>query len=451
MKNFSPEQVVSRVNWIRLNAHGPYSMGVWKGENGIKVGDQESMAGRAEAMLAALRKSILEKFSLEQIKKLSIIDIGCNDGWLLHNLSDLPFLAMTGVEPREKNMIKGCVVREELRLTNSIEFIVGTIESVKHRKFDIVVNTGVLYHVANINQFISSLYEICSQFLFLESRTLNTDFINKKLIKQTELVDLPYKLGDTSIGMSTHKFETGYSDGSSFVETVVSLPTPEAIIMYLENAGFAKIKVELTPKKFRAKLLRKDRPLDGVCISAEVAAHESNSPQISKKQIALDQARHLEEIYESVLMPEKCLRLVEAQFESGFTFSIRNTLLKYWLNPKYFQVAVFERLLIKFFNLSPEQAMIFKDLKFNVRDKVRLERIKIAFAGGQLQYCQEMIDVLTATPNADWRSTYRAFHHGVKLASARVDKVEVVKYIDLLKSCNPNWPLFKDFEKSTMV
>ena len=120
MKNGGPERKHSEVNWKRLNANGPYSMGVWRGENGVEVGDQESMAGRAEAMLAAVRKSILERFSLDQIKTLSIVDIGCNDGWLLHNLSDLPFLKMTGVEPRVKNVRKGLVVRDELKLTNSI-------------------------------------------------------------------------------------------------------------------------------------------------------------------------------------------------------------------------------------------------------------------------------------------------------------------------------------------
>ena len=451
MKNGGLEQKHSDVNWKRLNANGPYSMGVWRGENGVEVGDQESMAGRAEAVLAALRKSILARFSLEQIKTLSIVDIGCNDGWLLHNLSDLPFLTMTGVEPRVKNVRKGLVVRDELKLTNSIEFIVGTIESVKHRKFDIVLNTGVLYHVANISEFICSLYEICGQFLFLESRTLNTNLLNKKLISQSELVDLPYKIGNRSIGMSTHKFETGYSDGSSFSETVVSLPTPEAIIMYLENAGFSKIQVELEPSIFRAKLFRKDRPLDGVCISAEVIFHASDSPKISKKQLAINQARHVEEIYECVLIPEKYLRLIEAQLASGLRFSIRSILLKYWLNPKYFKIRVFERLLIKSFDLSREQAMIFKDIKFNPKDKIRLERIKCAFADGRLDHCQEMIDALTTTPNADWRSSYRAFYLGAKLASARSDKVELAKYIELLNSCNPNWPLRSDFFESAIV
>ena len=38
---------------------------------------------------------------------MSIIDVGCYDGWILHQLSNLPFNQMVGIEPREKNIIKG--------------------------------------------------------------------------------------------------------------------------------------------------------------------------------------------------------------------------------------------------------------------------------------------------------------------------------------------------------
>ena len=38
---------------------------------------------------------------------MSIADIGCYDGWILHELSDLPFKRMVGIEPRQKNIDKG--------------------------------------------------------------------------------------------------------------------------------------------------------------------------------------------------------------------------------------------------------------------------------------------------------------------------------------------------------
>jgi hypothetical protein len=94
----------SSINWKKLNSYGPYSMGVWTNSEGTKVGNQESMDGRAEVMLRKLRSELLSTFSVDQISNMSIVDIGCHDGWLLQNLSDIPFKSMTGVEPREKNV-----------------------------------------------------------------------------------------------------------------------------------------------------------------------------------------------------------------------------------------------------------------------------------------------------------------------------------------------------------
>ena len=39
-------------------------------------------------ILNLLKKEIKNKFSLKEIKQMSILDIGCNDGWVLHQLSN---------------------------------------------------------------------------------------------------------------------------------------------------------------------------------------------------------------------------------------------------------------------------------------------------------------------------------------------------------------------------
>lgn len=46
------------MNWKLLNVHGPFSMGVWKSSENVAVGDQESMAGRAEIQLDVIRNLI---------------------------------------------------------------------------------------------------------------------------------------------------------------------------------------------------------------------------------------------------------------------------------------------------------------------------------------------------------------------------------------------------------
>ena len=111
-----------------LNANGPYSMAVWKSGE-VSVGNEEGFTGRSAYFVKKTRKSILKNFSVEELKEMSILDIGCNDGWVLHQLSDLPFKKMVGVEPREKNIQKGRVVREILKLENNADYRIGDIES----------------------------------------------------------------------------------------------------------------------------------------------------------------------------------------------------------------------------------------------------------------------------------------------------------------------------------
>src|SRR4030067_273528 len=121
-----------------LNAHGPYSMAVWRSGD-VSIGNEEGLKGRSAYFVKLIREAILKNFTLDELKGFSILDIGSNDGWVLHQLSDLPFARMVGVEPREKNIAKGRKVREILKLKNSVAFRVGDIESLGAEKFDIVI------------------------------------------------------------------------------------------------------------------------------------------------------------------------------------------------------------------------------------------------------------------------------------------------------------------------
>ena len=84
-----------------LNANGPYSMAIWRSGE-VCVGNEEGLAGRSEYFIKLIRKSIFKNYNLDEIKNLSILDIGCNDGWVLHQLSDLPFKKWLGLNKRKK-------------------------------------------------------------------------------------------------------------------------------------------------------------------------------------------------------------------------------------------------------------------------------------------------------------------------------------------------------------
>ena len=427
------------VNWKRLNINGPYSMGVWKSIENLSVGDQESMAGRAEIQLEVVRKFIVSNFSKYQIQKMTIVDIGCNDGWLLHHLSDLPFKKMTGVEPRAKNNKKRIVVREELKIKSNIEFINGDIAALKNRKFDIVLCTGVLYHVESIPSFLKDLKKISKSWVFIESRVINQYNVGTEIINQAELIDLPYKFGQATHGISVHKLESNYSDGSSHENIVVSLPSTEAIVMYLQTMGFEKIKIELSAKEYRDKLIRKDRQLDGVCISAKLNNNESFKNRINHLK---NNASALEDIYQNVTLPMNLLNLLIDIHTKGsvriFAPSINRLILK-WMNPSNFQNSKLQNKLVKKLKLSHDQSIIFKDIKFSPKNKIDFERAKISFGQNDFIHSMSLTNGILNSPNADWRSVYRSLYLQYRIGKLSRNHKLIRESRENLRLCNENY------------
>lgn len=414
-------------------------MGVWKSIENFSVGDQESMAGRAEIQLEAVRKFILSNFSKYQLQKMTIVDIGCNDGWLLHHLSDLPFKKMTGVEPRVKNIKKGILVRKELKIKNNIEFINGDITMLKNRKFDIVLCTGVLYHVESIPNFLRDLKKISKSWIFIESRVINQHNISTEIINQAELVDLPYKFGQATYGISIHKLESNYSDGSSHKNIVVSLPSTEAIVMYLQTMGFEKIKLELSATEFREKLIRKDRPLDGICISAKLKNIKSQKNSVNHLK---NNGSFLEDIYQNVTLPINLLDLLTDIYSKKrvriFTLSTSRLILK-WLNPSNFQDSKLQDKLINKLKLSNDQIVIFKDIKFSPQNKIDFERAKISFKQNDFIRSMFLTNGILNSPNGDWRSIYRSLYLQYRIGKLSKNHKLIRESREKLRICNENY------------
>ena len=141
------------------------------------------MTGRSLLMAKNLKKFLLESFSAEEIKTFNVINVGAHDGWLLNQISDLGFLSLVALELRREKIYRGKQIRAHFNIRDKVEFVEGTLEQVKDLKFDIVVCTGVLYHVTSIPDFLRDLSSITRRAIYLESRII--DFrLPKKIRKQ---------------------------------------------------------------------------------------------------------------------------------------------------------------------------------------------------------------------------------------------------------------------------
>lgn len=169
---------------------------------------------------------------------MSIADIGCYDGWIPHEVSDLPFRKMVGVEPRLKNIRKGELARKVFGIDTRVEFRVGGLENLEQclggEVFDIVVSTGLLHHVESPAEALRAMRPRCGRLLFLETIALDSRKIGDRARAGIEPRDVVYFGRAKTVGMSGNKLESSYYDGSATGLEVVSIPSFETIALSCE-------------------------------------------------------------------------------------------------------------------------------------------------------------------------------------------------------------------------
>jgi len=419
-----------------LNANGPYSMAIWNSGD-VSVGNEEGLAGRSEYFLNLIRESILSNYNIEEIKNFSILDIGCNDGWVLHQLSDLPFAKMVGIEPREKNIEKGRTVRDILKLNNTVDYRVGDIESLDGELFDIVICAGVLYHVESIPLALRKVRESCKRMLFVESRCISSNYITQELKDEIELRDLVYQFEDQICGVTAQKYESAYYDGSTAHNTIVNLPTTESLVMNLRILGFDNIDIVADADTYRRDVWQDKRPLGGVCISATLS-QEENTLNSNEEDWIMEYEKGLqrEVLPRSLLEPlYKIFCLQENGVElSGHVKSI-HTYLTSNDNP------LLSELLLPAENKGKYALEIVKNWKYKPSDKIALEYGKLLKNENDLNGALDVLMEVTTTLNADWRSVYRSFHLIFSIYVQQENTPLADKYQNLCLQSNPKYPI----------
>lgn len=418
------------------NAYGPYTHGTWAGRE-LAIGNEEALAGRGEFLAALIRRTILDKFTVDQIRNMTLVDVGCYDGWLICQLEDLPFARMIGIEPRNKNLDKGRMIRQLLGIETRCEFRQGSIESLEQTlgtdQADVVMCTGLFHHLSSTADGVAALHSVCRKFLFLETICFPAALEDDRLQAALELKDLPYFFGNKTFGVTGHKFESGYYDGSATEMSVVSLPSIEALKMFLEVGGFTDIKVEADPVAYSKAVHGGYRSFSAVCLTASpgtgtfdvarwVADYEGG---LVRTLLPIEVAHSLYRIY--------CLR---EEFSSSLQLIAiaRNLIAE--SGSEYDQALE----LLKQQAISIYAKELFKNLRYAPHDKVALEYGKCLLAAGHFKEAEQVLFRITQRLNADWRSVYRAFCIIAWSCRERGDAPAANRYEELCRIANPHFP-----------
>jgi ubiquinone/menaquinone biosynthesis C-methylase UbiE len=425
-----------------LNAYGPYSHGNWEGR-GLIVGNEEVQAGRGTHLVALIQTAILNRYKADELRSMTLLDVGCYDGWITCQLAEaLPLARVIGVEPRKKNLEKGRQVRRLLGIETRCEFVQGSIETLDialgGAKADVVVCVGLLQHLTSTAQGIKLLHQVCSKFLFIEAIGLSSKFENERVRNALKLKDLPYLYGKPVFGITGHKLESAYYDGSATQLSVVSFPSPAAVTMFLELQGFTNIQIVAGSERYSRSIFGGWRNFNAACFTAEV------NPMHDPASVVAKWIEDYEGGLIRTLLPQQVIEFLQHHFADGHRRAspphswighmalhatrAKGPLAQFWL--RLLQWAVTDRHALE----------ILKNIRFAPVDKIALERGKLLMACGEWEEADKVLKAVTCRLNADWRSVYRAFCLLAWSCRQRGDAAQAGRYEQLCCLANPQFP-----------
>lgn len=107
-----------------------------------------------------------------ELKELRILDLACLEGHYSIELA-MHGAKVVGIEGREANIKKAIFTRDVLGL-NNLEFFqddVRNLSKEKYGEFDVVICSGILYHLdsPDVFSFLESIYEVCRRFVIIDT------------------------------------------------------------------------------------------------------------------------------------------------------------------------------------------------------------------------------------------------------------------------------------------
>ncbi len=117
--------------------------------------------------------AVLERFGFpKDFTGKTVLDIGCNAGFYSSIAKVRGARSVLGIDYFQHSIDQAILVREILQL--DIDFRQGDGEALDDKvgPFDVVIDTGVLYHLQNPMRFLTNMARLTSEVMFLETEML---------------------------------------------------------------------------------------------------------------------------------------------------------------------------------------------------------------------------------------------------------------------------------------
>ena len=410
---------------LKINEHGPYNHSVWQGR-GVTVTHEEGRSGRAKFLNDRIATTLREKLCDQDLSTLSILDVGCYDGWILHSLKDLGFNTYVGIDPRSENIERGKVVRSIMGIPEIAQYHIATIEELDTalgtQSFDVVLCLGVLHHLPSISLGLRALCALQPKLLFIETIVLPERHLSKEIETDLELKDIVYTFSNLDFGVSGQKWETSYYPGSADATSVVEIPSLSTLRMHLQALGYGDVAVVADWEEYACHMPKLERKVQAVCLTA--SAQPDSSPDSDSTRSL---SHHIYDVERSVItnvLPQRLMQSLDPfDYENGIPSVVREIEAASKSNPS---------------DLGLRE--LSKGVVHNTEQKLVLELAKYDFAHGSLRESEARLRQLIFTLNVDWRVCYRCLFLLSKMAEFEGNVERASEFKNRCLTCNPNFP-----------
>jgi 2-polyprenyl-3-methyl-5-hydroxy-6-metoxy-1,4-benzoquinol methylase len=105
----------------------------------------------------------------DELPRTSVLDIGCNSGWFSFDLADRGAHAVNGVDLRAQNVAQARFLSGYFGFDNTTFEVADASSFEDDRRWDVVLNLGVLYHVTDPLRFLQRTYELCGRYAIVDT------------------------------------------------------------------------------------------------------------------------------------------------------------------------------------------------------------------------------------------------------------------------------------------
>lgn len=173
-----------------------------------------------------------------------ILDLGCNAGWWSVEAIKRDADFVLGVDARDMHIEQARFVTKVLEIKNAEFRKMNVYEISKDTvgEFDVTFCFGLLYHVNKPLYLLEKIYEVTKEVVVVDTAVLNVHvpFNRNPILFIAELLKHMVFRNHMSRACIMLRYEEADDPRAAYRNGIVCLPTLEAVVMMLKQAGFRK-------------------------------------------------------------------------------------------------------------------------------------------------------------------------------------------------------------------